>query len=115
MTTPTLSLPSAEELRAIAQRAAKLRSEAVHDLLGRGFRAVAGGLVRRVSAALATQRLYDELGAMSDRELLDIGLTRTDLSPDRLAVIAADETLLRNRKPAPSRPAPANENLRSAA
>jgi uncharacterized protein YjiS (DUF1127 family) len=111
-TLPPLSPP---DLDRIHRAAADLRSAVFRDAFLALWRAL-GRFAAPVTQRLAALRVADELGAMSDRALADIGLTRSDLSPQRLAAIGEDGTLARNeRRPAPHRPANANEDLRAAA
>jgi hypothetical protein len=110
-----LSAPlSPQEIEAVRRRAADLRYGTYREAflaLGRGVRALAAPLTRR----LAASRLADEMAALSDRDLADIGLVRSDLSPRRLAEIGRDATLARNERPAAPPPANANARRRQAA
>lgn len=111
---------SPQEVHALQRDAADLRFATYRSAfvaLGRGLAVLAAPLTRRLAAALASRRVADELGAMSDRDLADIGITRSDLSPRRLAEIGDDETLARNQPPArgQARPANTNESRRAAA
>jgi uncharacterized protein YjiS (DUF1127 family) len=114
--TPILNPFSPEDVREVLLRLEEPRF-AIYGLaaasLVRGVRSAVAALARRVAAARAAHRFQDELGAMSERELRDIGLTRADLF--RLAEIGADATLVRNQPPAPPTPGPANQNFRRAA
>jgi hypothetical protein len=117
------SLPrpfSPHEVHALQREAADIRFAAYRSAfvaLGRGVSFLAAPLTRRLSAAVAFWRAFDELAAMSDRELADIGLTRSDLSATRLAEIGDDATLARNQKrdAAPLRAANSNQSRRTAA
>lgn len=105
---------SPQEIEAVRRRAADLRYGTYRDVfaaLARGLRALAAPLTRRLAAA----RLADELAALTDRDLADIGLVRSDLSPRRLAEIGDDATLARNERAAAPRPANVNKRRRDAA
>ena len=110
---------SPHEVDAVRRKAADLRYAAYRSVavaLWRGLSLLAAPLTRRIAAKLADSRAFGELAAMSDRELADIGVARSDLSARRLAGIGADSTLARNaRGTAPRAPANANEDLRAAA
>jgi uncharacterized protein YjiS (DUF1127 family) len=106
---------SPKEIEAVRRRAADLRFGAYRDAfraLGRGLRFLAAPLTRRRALA----RALAELKAMSDYELADIGLARSDLSLRRLASLEGDATLARNQpRTTPPRPANANRRRRTAA
>jgi hypothetical protein len=111
---------SLQEVHALQREAADIRFAAYRSAvlaLGRGIRYLATPLTRRLAAALASWRIAEELGAMSDRDLADIGITRSDLSPKRLVEIGNDPTLARNqpRGARPGRAANVNEHFRAAA
>jgi uncharacterized protein YjiS (DUF1127 family) len=106
-----------EDINGLQRRAADMRAAAYRDAfvaIGRFARFLAASLVRRIEAAVEAQRVADELGAMSDRDLADIGLTRSDLSPRRIAEIGEDATLARNEGHV-AEAEPANQNFRRAA
>lgn len=111
---------SPEQVRELERQVAEMRAAAIRDALkslGRKLAKLAAPVRQRVADALARRRVLDELEAMSDRELADIGLVRGDLDPRRFAEIGSDETLARNQpRTRPTRPTkPANQNLRAAA
>jgi uncharacterized protein YjiS (DUF1127 family) len=111
---------SPEQVRELERQVAEMRAAAFRDalkFLGRKLAKLASPVTQRISDAVARRRALDELEAMSDRELADIGLTRSDLNLRRLEEIGSDETLERNQPWArPARPSkPANENLPIAA
>lgn len=66
---------SAAEIEAYARR---IRAEAIADLIVAGWTALKG-IVGRVKAYLATQRAMDELNALDDQMLRDIGLSRSEI------------------------------------
>ncbi|MBX6367038.1 MAG: DUF1127 domain-containing protein [Rhodospirillales bacterium] len=111
---------SPEQVHELERQVAEMRAAALRAAfksLGRKLAKLASPVTRRISDALARRRVLDELEAMSDRELADIGLARSDLHPRRFEEIGSDETLARNQpRTRPAQPSkPANENLRVAA
>ncbi|MFQ3622212.1 MAG: DUF1127 domain-containing protein [Acetobacteraceae bacterium] len=113
--TPSRRAMEIEEIRLAAIRA---RDEAI----GRAIRAAIVGLwriVRDVARFVATyprrRALFDQLNAMSDRELADIGLTRADLA----RVFDEDFGRVEQTRAAPrpagtAVPVPANSNVAAA-
>ncbi len=114
---PTLS-PSrrAMDIEEIRLAAIRARDEAI----GRAIASAARWLWNAVCGAvtfLATyprrRALYDELNAMSDRELRDIGLTRGDLARVFDPDFAAPQ-LAKPRDERTATPQPANSNVAAA-
>jgi uncharacterized protein YjiS (DUF1127 family) len=73
---------TAIDMRKVEMEAARLRAEAIADtivaagrLVARAWRAVSA----RIAAAREAARVSRELGALSDRELADIGIMRADI------------------------------------
>lgn len=78
----TSTMPSAVDLRQIEIDAARLRAEAIADTIVAAGRLVArawDAVSVRFAAAREAGRVRRELGALSDRELLDIGIMRADI------------------------------------
>lgn len=109
----TRAQDEAEYFRLAVVRA---RNEAV----GRGLRSLFGGLWNGIQAILALPRraaVFDELSALSDRELADIGLNRADIRRvfDSNFVVATTEPVFHDARPqADVAHAPANSNDRVA-
>ncbi len=74
---------TAQEVEAIRLAAIRARDEAIGRAIARGVSALWRGLRAAVLFLLDYPRrraLFEQLQAMSDRELADIGLTRSDLA-----------------------------------
>ncbi len=113
--TPSRRAMEIEEIRLAAIRA---RDEAI----GRAIRAALVGVwrfVRGVARFIATypqrRALFDQLNAMSDRELADIGLTRADLARVFDEDFGRPDRRLAHSSPAGTEmPVPANNNVAAA-
>jgi len=106
---------SAREVEAIRLAAIRARDEAIGQAIARGVSALWRGIRAAALFLLDYPRrraVFEQLQAMSDRELADIGLERADLArvfdedfvPRRLVTPAAAPAV-------PAAPAPANSNL----
>ncbi|TCT04176.1 uncharacterized protein DUF1127 [Tepidamorphus gemmatus] len=73
---------SAVDIRKVEMEAARLRAEAIADAIVAVGRLVArawAAVSARIAAAREAARVRRELGALSDRELADIGIMRADI------------------------------------
>jgi uncharacterized protein YjiS (DUF1127 family) len=108
---------TAREVEAIRLAAIRARDEAIGQAIARGVSALWRGIRAAFLFLLDYPRrraVFEQLQAMSDRELADIGLERADLA----RVFDEDFTLRRagaTAGAATARPEPANGNLRHAA
>jgi uncharacterized protein YjiS (DUF1127 family) len=79
-----------EQVRAVSIRARKLRAEAMQEFfasVGRGIVtgvrwtvSTAGSLLSALGQARAADKTYHELSRLSDRELADIGVRRSEIA-----------------------------------
>ena len=109
--------PRAREVEALRLAAMRARDEAIGQALSRGVSALWRGfraVVLFIAEYPRRRAMFEQLQAMSDRELADIGLERSDLA----RVFDEDFSLSRaqaNREArtaaAPATPAPANSNV----
>lgn len=109
--TPSTRHDAAVDIARIEAEAYALRAEAIAKAARAGARYVA-----RLFAAIGNARrmdaMYRELSAMTDRELRDMGLTRSDIP----AVVAGTFTRqpaveLKTVAPVEAKPAPAAETI----
>jgi len=105
---------SARELEAIRLAAMRARDEAIGQALARGVAA----LWRGISAAVvflvnypSRRAVFDQLNAMSERELSDIGLERADLARVFDEDFEITRTVRRRAAERPAATVPANSNL----
>ncbi len=75
----TYRYPSSEEVARITAEASVLRARALRDLVGGLFRGLKA-LAESVSEARYNARVYNELTAMDERMLKDIGINRGDIA-----------------------------------
>jgi uncharacterized protein YjiS (DUF1127 family) len=113
---PSRHAQRVEEIRLAAIRARdEAIGRAIRDAVV-GFFRLLGSIGHFITTYPERRALFDQLTAMSDRELADIGLTRGDLA----RVFDADFSIARApAKPVPAAPAvpppaPANSNVRPA-
>lgn len=99
-----VKLPDIGEIEAIRVKAERMRAEFIGEQVSHLVLWVARGVakaVRPLTTWIRQARVYDELMALDDRALRDIGLTRADIP----AVAAG--TFVSNREPAVRVVAPA--------
>jgi uncharacterized protein YjiS (DUF1127 family) len=110
---------AAREVEAIRLAALRARDEAIGQAIARGVSALWRGIRAAALFLLDYPRrraVFEQLQAMSDRELADIGLERADLA----RVFDEDFSPRRHMTPAaapavPAAPAAANSNLKLSA
>jgi uncharacterized protein YjiS (DUF1127 family) len=109
--------PRAREVEAIRLAAMRARDEAIGQALARGVSALYRGIraaVLFIADYPRRRAMFDQLQAMSDRELADIGLERSDLArvfDEDFSIGRVQASREAREAAAPAAPAPANSNV----
>lgn len=105
---------TAREVEAIRLAAIRARDEAIGQAIKRGVAAFFSG-IRAAAVFLVNypqrRAVFDQLQSMSDRELADIGLERSDLSRVFDEDFAVTRASARRKAPAAAQPVAANSNV----
>lgn len=100
-------MPSEEEVRAGVERGRALHAQAVRDLLAGAVRAL-GAPFRRLAEWARREAVIAELSQLSDRQLKDIGIARSEIPAVALGVHKRPDPVR------PARPIPVHETAQSA-